>query len=110
MGAEENEATLRLTMIPGSGQAIKIICSLCDRHCISMDIKQKRSYLCYEGVHVWSSEDCVLSESPKGFQVAGSGVRVSEPVAWAGGAHEAGSETISYDLSWFWPAECEEIR
>ena len=33
-----------------------------------------------------------------------------EAAAWAGGSHAAGSETVSYDLSWFWPAECEDIR
>ena len=32
-----------------------------------------------------------------------------EAAAWAGGSHGAGSETISYDLSWFWPAVCEDI-
>ena len=25
----------------------------------------------------------------------------SETVVWAGGSHGAGSETVSYDLSWF---------
>ena len=25
----------------------------------------------------------------------------SEAAAWAGGSHVAGSETVSYDLSWF---------
>ena len=34
----------------------------------------------------------------------------SETAAWAGGTHEAGSETFSFGLSWFWPAECEDIR
>ena len=33
-----------------------------------------------------------------------------EAVAWAGGSDESGSETVSYDPSWFWPAECEDIR
>ena len=27
---------------------------------------------------------------------------VSEAAAWAGGTHEAGLETASYDLSWFY--------
>jgi len=49
-----------------------------------------------------------LGESPKGFQAAGYGTRVSEATAWAGGTHEAGSETVSYDLSWFW--HCEDVR
>ena len=31
-----------------------------------------------------------------------------EAAAWAGGSYAAGSETI-YDLSWFWPAACEDI-
>ena len=33
-----------------------------------------------------------------------------EVAAWAGGSDESGSETISYDPSWFWPAECGDIR
>ena len=33
-----------------------------------------------------------------------------EAAVWAGGSHTTGSETISYDLSWFWPAECEDIH
>ena len=35
---------------------------------------------------------------------------VFEAAAWAGGTHEAGSETVSYDLGWFWSAECEDIQ
>ena len=31
-----------------------------------------------------------------------------EAAAWAGGSYAAGSEMI-YDLSWFWPAACEDI-
>jgi len=40
----------------------------------------------------------VLGESPKDFQAAGYGIRVSEGAAWAGGTHAAGAETVSYDL------------
>ena len=43
----------------------------------------------------------MLGECPKGFQIAGCGIRLSEAVVWAGGSHGAGSETVSYDLSWF---------
>ena len=32
----------------------------------------------------------MLSESPKGFQVAGCGIRMSEAAAWAGWSHGAG--------------------
>ena len=41
------------------------------------------------------------------FQAVGCGIWF-EAAAWAGWTHGAGSETVSYDLSWFWPAECEE--
>ena len=34
---------------------------------------------------------------------------MSEAAAWVGGTHEAGSETISYVLSWLWSADCEGI-
>ena len=34
---------------------------------------------------------------------------VSGAAAWAEGTHEAGPETISYDLGWFWPVEYEDI-
>ena len=43
----------------------------------------------------------VLGESPKGLQVAGNEIRVSEAAAWAGGSHVADVETTSYDLGWF---------
>ena len=33
-----------------------------------------------------------------------------EAAAWAGGSDESGSETVSYDPSWFWPVECGDIR
>ena len=55
-------------------------------------------------VYMWG---VAKSESAR-RKPAGCQIRV-EAAAWAGGSHEAGSETIPYDLSWFLPVECEDI-
>ena len=62
-------------------------------------------------LHVYTCELArVLGGNPKGFQAAGYGIRVSEGAVWAGGIHVADMETVSYDLGWFLPAKCENIR
>ena len=52
----------------------------------------------------------ITGRKPIGLPGRGMWNPVSQAAAWAGGTREPGSETISYDLGWFWPAECEYIR
>ena len=71
---------------------------------ISVAVNQIYSYL-YYGCTWGLRRVRVLGESPQGVE---SGFQAAASLA--GGSHEAGSETISYDLSWFWPVECEDIQ
>ena len=54
------------------------------------------------------AERVSAGRKPRGLSGRNCGIRV-KAVAWAGGTHEAGSETVSWPKL-VWLAECEDVR